>query len=168
MMSQPARNTGVLASLAGIVAVCATLSVPAPAWAAYDAKSTDENILKSCTDFRTDSAGVMSANCNEWDDGKVQSVKARTIDLDEKIGLKDGKLEYGQSNFSGVCKDETVSWSSSKVVLAAACEGKIVGIRLDDRITNVGYGGTGGDPGLYWSDAAGGSAGENAPLEDGS
>ena len=129
IMSQAGRNlNGALASLAGIAAVCAALSAPAPAWADYDAKSTDGNVLESCTDFRTDASGVLSANCNEWDNDKVQSVEARTIDLDEKIGVKDGKLEYNGSNFSDECRDETANWNASELALAALCAGQIVGI----------------------------------------
>ena len=163
-MSQAGRNlNGALASLAGIVAVCAALSVPAPAWAAYDSKSTDGDVLSSCKDFSINSSGVLSANCNEWDNDKVQSVKARVIDLDEKIGLKDGKLEYNQSNVSGDCSDLSVSVSSSKLTLSAVCGEKTVGIRLDDRITNEGYGGPDGDPGLYWTEHTG-ATGQSAPT----
>ena len=151
-MSQVGRNlNGALASLAGIVAVCATLSVPAPAWAAYDAKSTDGDILKSCNGFTVDSSGVLTATCNEWTkEGHIHGTPERTIDLDEKIGFKDGKLEYGQSNFSSDCSDENVTLGSDKLTLNATCSHKTVGIRLDDRITNDG--GAKVNPGLYWTD----------------
>ena len=166
-MSQAGRNlNGALASFAGIAAVCATLSAPAPAWAGYDAKSTDGDIMESCKDFSISSSGVLSANCNEWDNDKVQSVEARTIDLDEKIGVKDGALVYNGSNFSDECRDETANWNDSELAVAALCAGKIVGIRLDDRITNEGYGGAGGNPGLYWTDAVG-ATGKSATTEGG-
>ena len=153
-MSQAGRNlNGALASLAGIAVVCATLSVPAPAWAAYDAKSTDGDVLKSCKDFSIDSSGVMSANCNEWDNDKVQSVEARTIDLDEKVGADAGGLVYDSSNFSDKCSDLTIAVRFGKLNLQAVCGEVRTGIFLNDRITNVGYGGTDGDPGLYWTDA---------------
>ena len=153
-MSQAGRSlNGVLASLAAIVAVCATLSVPVSAWAAYDAKSIDGDILKSCNGFTVNSSGVLSATCNEWSEqeGEVEGTSYRTIDLDEKIGVKDGKLEYNQSNVSSDCSGMNVTLSSDKLTLKATCSHKTVGIRLDDRIKNDG--GRKENPGLYWTDS---------------
>ena len=154
-MLEVGRNlNGVLASLAGIVAVCATLSVPVSAWAAYDAKSTDGDVLKSCKDFSINSSGVLSANCNEWDNNnEVQSVEARTIDLDEKIGADSGGLVFNSSNFSDKCSDLTIAVRFSKLNLQATCENVRTGLFLNDRITNVGYDDPDGTPGLYWAEA---------------
>ena len=151
-MSQAGRSlNGVLASLAGIVAVCATLSVSVSAWAAYDSESTDGDILRSCNGFHVNLSGVLSANCNEWTpDGYMLGTPVRTIDLDEKIGVKDGKLEYNQSNFSADCSGMSATVSSNELTLKATCSHKTVGIRLDDRITNDGDAKE--NPGLYWTD----------------
>ena len=163
-MSQSGRNlNGVLASLAGIVAICVTVSVPASALAAYDAKSTDKNILNSCHNFSVDQNGVLFANCNEWSlQSTVERVSEHSIDLDEKIGLKDGKLEYNQSKLTDNCSDLSVELSASKLTLKAICEKKNVGIRVDDRLTNVGL--STGEPGLYWSDTLG-QAGSSASSD---
>ena len=152
MMQQAARRTGVLASLAGIVSVCAILSVPGSAWAAYSSDSVDSDVLKSCQDFSISSSGVLSANCNEWDNNKVQSVEARTIDLDEKIGADAGGLVYDSSNFSDKCSDLTIAVRFGKLNLQAVCAEVRTGLFLNDRITNEGYGGTDGNPGLYWTE----------------
>ena len=154
-MSQAGRSlNGVLASLAGIVAVCAALSIPAPAWAVYDGESTDSDIMKSCKEFWV-VGKEMQAKCNEWTSkGLVTSVKFRTINLDEKIGVKDGALEYGQTKYSDVCRDMYFRESATQLKLMALCPAgsseKLMGIRVDDRITNVGL--TTETPGLYWSD----------------
>ena len=153
----------VLASLAGIVSVCAILSVPVSAWAAYDAKSTDGDVLSSCKDFSINSSGVMSANCNEWDNNKVQSVEARTIDLDEKVGADAGGLVYDSSNFSDKCSDLTIAVRFGKLNLQAVCGEVRTGLFLSDRITNEGYGGTDANPGLYWTEIVG-STGTSAPA----
>ena len=152
-MSQAGRSlNGVLVSLAGIVAVFATLSVPVSAWAAYDIRSTDGDILKSCNGFHVNLSGVLSATCNEWTpEGYVQGTPERTIDLDEKIGVKDGKLEYNQSDFSANCSGMSATVSGNELTLKATCSHKTVGIRLDDRITNDG--GRKENPGLYWTDS---------------
>ena len=146
------RNlSSVLASLAGILAVCAAVSVPGSAWA-YSADSTDTNIMKSCKGFTVSDSGVLSAEtCNMWaEDGTITGIAAHTIDLDEKIGYKDGALKYDESNFSSGCTDEDVTTSGGKLTLKATCSEKTVGIRVDDRIENVGL--RTGTPGLYWSD----------------
>ena len=165
-MSQAGRSlNGALASLAGIVAVCATLSVPVSAWAAYDSESTDGDILRSCNGFHVNLSGVLSANCNEWTpDGYMLGTPVRTIDLDEKIGVKDGKLEYNQSNFSADCSGMSATVSGNELTLKAICSNKTVGIRLDDRITNDG--GRKENPGLYWTDSFSQTAPTVSPPEE--
>lgn len=162
----PATSTrnGVLGSLAGIAALCVALSAPETAWA-YSAESNDQDVLESCKDFNVDGSGVLSANCNEWSShGDVYGVRARTIDLDEKIGY-DGALKYNQSDFSAECENESVTSSSGKLTLKATCSGKDVGIRVDDRIYNQGSSAAGaGTPGLYWRGGVGPGQAAREPV----
>ena len=154
-MSQAGRNlNGVLTSLASIAAVCAALSVPAPASADYDGDSSDSNIMESCKEFWV-VGKEMQAKCNTWtSEGDVVDVVFSTINLDEKIGVKDGALKYGQKDYSEVCRDMHFRETSTQLKLMALCpEGsseKLMGIRVDDLISNVGL--TTETTGLFWSD----------------
>lgn len=125
----------------------------------YSNDAADFDITDSCTDFNVTNGGVMSAKCNTWDSADiVYGTLDHKIDLDDKIGFDAGVLKHGKKDFSALCEDETVSWSATEVNLSATCEGKKVGIRLDDLIANDGRGFGGHRLGLYWRSLAGSTA----------
>ena len=154
MVAQTSRRVhsrhGLLPSLAAVAALCLALS----AHAAYDSKSTDNDVKDSCKDFSVDTAGVLSANCNLWDSGgTVFDTRARTIDLDEKIGFDGNALKYDSSDYSGKCDSESLTFASDKLTLYATCSEKSVSIRIDDMIWNEGRNFGGHTPNLYWRSA---------------
>lgn len=165
------RSRVVLASLAGIAAVCLALS----AQAAYDSSSRDLDVTKSCTDFKIGGLGDMSATCNVWGmQGEMRSTQTHAIDLDDKIGFDDGALNSDGSDFSDKCDNESVTLSSDQLILKATCsdaeeaaaaEGKSVSIRIDDLLVNQGL--ETGVVGLKWLSEFGQAAPETAPIDGG-
>ena len=154
MIAQISRRVrsrhGLLASLAAVAAVCVALS----AHAAYESGSSDQDIKDSCKDFSVNTNGVLSANRNVWSShGTVFDTRARTIDLDDKVGFDGSALQYNQTGFSDKCEDETVGLASDKLKLKATCSSKIVKIRIDDMMYNSGLSTMGETPGLYWRPA---------------
>ena len=164
------RRHGLLAALCAVAAVCAALS----AYAAYDSMSSSSDIMDSCTSFTVDSAGVLTATCNVWDDiGQVKRTQQHTIDLDERVGFDGTALKTHKTGFSDKCKEEVTSLTSdNKLNVAADCsetgkEGTYVhvSVRIDDLMYNRGYEGPGQTVGLYWSSTK--TEGGDAPLGEG-
>ena len=170
MTSQLSQHICCRHSLLAALCAVAALSTALPAQAAYDSKSSEQDITKSCKDFSvgTDD-GVLSATCNVWGSrGTVHDTRSHTIDLDDEIGFDGSALVSDSSNFSDNCDSDSVTLASSKLTLYATCSEKSVSIRVDDLIYNRGAEIGGHAVGLFWRDSGSGeTVRDTKPAETG-
>ncbi len=101
-------------------ALCAMLVAAAPNGAmGYDSESTDENIVDSCR-YWSMIGSTFGATCNYDDDGEIETKKT-SMDLDDEIGNKDGKLSWEGTGYSDSCGVQYLIANLESVTLKAQC-----------------------------------------------